>query len=79
MVANILIFSIRHRKRLSDWGAGVSFPLLGYTEGMEMNPDVVQAKTRRAGLVFPHEFQHLVKALPLQMTVAYLPAVITLD
>lgn len=66
MVANILFFfSIRLPKRLSDLWTGVSFPSTGYTEGVEMRPDVVQAKGGRAGLTFPDESQCLVKLLPL--------------
>ena len=44
---------------------GVSFPLIGHTEHLEMRPYVVQAKRRRTGLMFPHKFQSLLKALPL--------------
>lgn len=43
----------------------MSFPSTGYTEGMEMRSDVVQAKGGRTRLTFPDEFQGLVRASPL--------------
>lgn len=62
-VANILIFSIKYHKRLSDWGRG-EFPSPRDTEGMRMSPDVLLDMAGTSRLAFPSEFQHHVMALP---------------